>query len=531
MPEAEPSHIAAWNKDARACLTRQDFSGTEKLCRQIINVDSKHADAHFMLAVIALETKQLVPAVKLLERAIAIDAGQAEYYALLGRAFAAMHQGARALEAADHAARLVTTDAVTLDTIGCIYSHAGAHDKAVPLFLRATRQCPHDPQFQYNLAVSLRFIGDFAAAEKAYEKAISVDRRFFKAHWSLAQLRTQTKSANHLERMEALLQEVPDNIEARIFLHNGLAKEYEDLADYESAWHHLSAGKALVRSGMDYSIADDQEIFSTVEHIYTQELLNQPCAGCATEEPVFIVGMPRTGTTLVERILTSHASVHSAGELSNFGQQLKLLSGAETSRLLDPQTLRAGAQVDPAALGNAYLESTRPETGRTARFVDKMPLNFLNIGAIHRALPNARIICVRRNPMDTCLSNYRVLFSPEKAAYYRYSFDLLETGQYYLLFDRIMQYWESVLPGRVLQVDYEKMVANQEAESRRLIDFCGLDWEDACLQFEKNTAPVATASSAQVRQPIYTKAVERWKHYEQQMQPLRDLFDERGVRV
>jgi len=484
-----------------------------------------------MLAVIALETNQLVPAVKLLERAIAIDAGQAEYYALLGRAFAAMHQGARALEAADHAAPLVTTDAVTLDTIGCIYSHAGAHDKAVPLFLRATAQRPDDPQFQYNLAVSLRFIGDFVAAEKAYEKAISVDRQFFKAHWSLAQLRTQTKSGNHIERMEALLQQVPDNIEARVFLHNGLAKEYEDLANYESAWHHLSAGKALVRDGMEYSLADDQDIFAAVEHIYTRELLNQPCAGCPSEEPVFIVGMPRTGTTLVERILTSHTSVHSAGELSNFGQQLKWLSGAETRRLLDPQTLRAGAQVDPAVLGNAYLESTRPETGRTARFVDKMPLNFLNIGAIHRALPNARIVCVRRNPMDTCLSNYRVLFSPEKAAYYRYSFDLLETGQYYLLFDHLMQYWDTVLPGRVLRVDYEKMVANQEVESRRLIDFCGLDWEDACLQFEKNPAPVATASSAQVRQPIYTAAVERWKHYQQQMQSLRDLFDERGVKV
>jgi hypothetical protein len=241
--------------------------------------------------------------------------------------------------------------------------------------------------------------------------------------------------------------------------------------------------------------------------------------------------MPRTGTTLVERILTSHSAVHSAGELSNFGQQLKSLSGVVSAKVLDAATLTGTSHIDPAVLGKAYLDSTRPETGKTARFVDKLPLNFLNIGFIHRALPNARIVCIRRNPMDTCLSNYRQLFPPEKAIYYRYSFDLLETGRYYLLFDQLMRYWDEVLPGKVLRVDYEQVVANQESESRRLIEFCGLDWEDDCLNFEKNTAPVATASSAQVRQPIYTNAVERWKRYEQDLQPLKEFFDEHGVTI
>jgi hypothetical protein len=285
---------------------------------------------------------------------------------------------------------------------------------------------------------------------------------------------------------------------------------------------------------MKYSVDDDRELFDTVKEIFTKNYLLDSASshqGHPTQEPVFIIGMPRTGTTLIERILTSHSAVYSAGELSNFGQQLNRLSGVSSVRLLEAAILRAGASIDPALLGKAYLDSTRPGTGITERFVDKMPLNFLNVGFIHRALPNARIICVRRNPMDTCLSNYRVLFSPEKATYYRYSFDLLETGQYYLLFDQLMDHWAEVLPGKVLQVDYEQVVANQEIESRRLIDFCGLDWEDACLRFEKNTAPVATASSAQVRQPIYSSAVERWRHYERQLQPLRELLEDNGVTI
>jgi tetratricopeptide (TPR) repeat protein len=531
LPEASQSDIAEWTHLAKASLARRDFANTEQFCRLIIDADNRHADAHFLLAVLALETQQFMPAVKFLERAIVFDATKAEYFALLGRAYAALQRSGKALEAADRAASMDSSDAVILDTIGCIYSHAGAHEKAVPQFIRAVQLRPEEPQFQYNLAVSLRFLGDFDGAETAYERAISADPNFCKAHWSLAQLRRQTKSNNHIERMEGLLRQMPNDDEAKTFLHNGLAKEYEDIQDFESAFRHLSAGKSLVRNSMEYSLSEDQRIFDAVEETFTKDLLQQSVAGYSSDEPIFIVGMPRTGTTLVERILTSHSAVYSAGELSNFGQQLRLLSEQSPGKLLDAEMISNSIRIDHAALGKAYLESTRPDTGKTQHFVDKMPLNFLNIGLIHRALPNARIVCVRRNPMDTCLSNYRVLFSPEKAIYYRYSFDLLETGRYYMLFDHLMQHWEDVLPGKVLRVDYEQMVGNQEAESRRLIDFCGLEWEDACLSFDKNTAPVATASSAQVRQPIYTNAVERWRRYEQPLQPLRDLLVAGGLSI
>jgi hypothetical protein len=178
-------------------------------------------------------------------------------------------------------------------------------------------------------------------------------------------------------------------------------------------------------------------------------------------------------------------------------------------------------------MGQDYIAATRPATGHTPHFIDKMPLNFLYAGFIAQALPNARIICVRRNPLDTCLSNFRQLFSL-RSAYYAYSYDLLDCGRYYLMFDALMRHWDSLFPGRIFTLQYEDLIADQEGKSRELIEFCGLDWEAACLDFHTNQAPVATASSAQVREPIYRTAVERWKRYEAQLQPLAELFSQHG---
>jgi hypothetical protein len=226
--------------------------------------------------------------------------------------------------------------------------------------------------------------------------------------------------------------------------------------------------------------------------------------------------MPRTGTTLVERILTSHSKVFSAGELISMPKATKAAEQKPESYMYE--------------LGKHYLEDTRPATGELPHFIDKMPINFMYAAFIHLALPNAKMICLRRNPMDACLSNFRQLFA-ENFRFYNYSNNLIDTGIYYILFDQLMTHWHEVMPGAILEVQYESVVANQEEESRRIVEHCGLDWEDACLNFEKNKAPVATASSTQVREPIYTRAVERWRKYEKHLQPLRELLENNGIEV
>jgi hypothetical protein len=220
--------------------------------------------------------------------------------------------------------------------------------------------------------------------------------------------------------------------------------------------------------------------------------------------------------------------VFAAGELSTFGLVLKRAARTQSNRVLDAETLGAAAQCDLAAVGAAYVDGTRPRTGHTERFIDKMPLNFFYAPLIRRALPNAKIVCLRRNPLDTCLSNYRQLFATG-FSYYDYAYDLLDTGRYYAAFDSLMKLWLQTTPQNYLEVHYEDVVADTEREARRLLEFCELPWDARCVDFQANVAPVATASSAQVRQPIYRTAVERWRSYERELAPLRDLLAAEGV--
>jgi hypothetical protein len=222
--------------------------------------------------------------------------------------------------------------------------------------------------------------------------------------------------------------------------------------------------------------------------------------------------------------------VESAGELLNFGVALKRLSGTGTPRLVDPATVHAARDVDLGVLGAEYLASTRPLSGKTPRFIDKLPHNFLYAGFIAKALPDAKIICLRRDPLDTCVSNFRQGFG-QASPFHDYAFDLLDTGRYYVLFDRLMAHWQRVFPGRILEIRYETIVEAQEHSSRRLLEFCGLPWHEACLRFEDNQAPVSSASAVQVRSPIHRSGIKRWKRYEPQLVELKALLRDAGIAI
>jgi Flp pilus assembly protein TadD len=526
-PEAEVDQLL---QEARRFIGRRNFGAAQQNCLRILQINDSHAEAHFLLGIISAEVGRFSNAVEFIRKAIKLRPGQSDYYAHLGRCLAMLKRDAEAAEAAEKALAANEPGPLTLDTIGVVFSRLGQHEKAVEVFRRATEKAPTNSAFQFNLGSSLQFIGDFENAEKAYEKAVSQTPRFYKAHSALTNIRTQTPEHNHIQRLEGLLEKVGDDADGNLHLRHALAREYEDVGQIEASFNHLRLGNLYKRRTLDYSIDDDQKRFEALERLFDSNRLSRPTEGFRTSEPIFVVGMPRTGTTLVERILTSHSKVSSAGELQNFPIALKNASGTTSSQVMDVETLANGMNTDFKALGESYLESTRPLTALLPYFVDKMPLNFFYIGFIHLALPNAKIICLRRNPMDTCLSNFRQLFAVN-FSYYNYAYDLMEIGRYYVLFERLMQHWHNVLPNRVLEVSYENIVSNQAAESRRLVEFCGLDWEESCLRFDKNTAPVATASAAQVRRPIYLSARNRWKKYADVLQPLRDYLESEGISV
>jgi tetratricopeptide (TPR) repeat protein len=504
-------------------LELEDYRAAHAGCMRVLQKHGPHPEAYYLLGILTAAHENHAKAVEILDRAIALDGEDPRFHAHRAKALLTINRRELAQEAANQAAALGPRDALTWDTVGVVYTRLGDHDAAVRLFESAAAANPDQASYQYNLAASRQFAGDFSGAETAYRAAIELQPDMAKAYSALVQLRKQTSDDNLMTEMEALFDAAVGDGENRLHLGHALAKTCEDLGDYPAALAWLERAKRGKRTLIAYNGATDQSVFDAAMQT------GGPADGWPSQRPIFVVGLPRTGTTLVDRILSSHSAVQSAGELANFSTLTKRMSGTPGEFVMDAPTLTAAEGLDPSELGKAYEDSTAALVGDASRFVDKMPLNSLYAGLIHRALPNAQIICLRRHPMDACLSNYRQLFATS-FSYYNYAYDLASCGRYYLMFDRLVKHWQARLPAdRFTTVAYEDIVVDLEGQARRLIAHCGLDWEARCLDFHAQSGAVATASSVQVRQPIYSSSVGRWRRYGEALQPLRDVLEEGGV--
>jgi tetratricopeptide (TPR) repeat protein len=499
-----------------------------EIAGELIPQAPEHPGVFSIAGVACMELGEFRPAIEHLRRAAELDSTRADFATLHAKALSAGGLHAFAMDAVDRALALNPADPMTLDTLGLICIRAQEYPRAIEAFRRAVALFQHNAQYRFNLATALIATGNLEEAEAELEHSIALAPRYWNPHLSLARLRQQTSERNHLSRLLPLLEHHEADVGARTYLNMSLAKEYEDLGDYPKAFAHLVRGKAASRRGLRYSIDQDEALFDLVMRSFPTE---QPALiGDPNEEAIFVVGMPRSGTTLVERILSSHPDVHGAGELQNFAQALQQVSGHRGSFVADPAAMAHLQELDWKRLGSTYIASTRPSTGHTRRFVDKLPHNFLFLGFIVHALPRARIVCLKRDPVDTCLSNFQQLFEPG-SAHFGYSFDLLDTGRYYILFDRLMRHWKQIFSGRILELDYESLVSRQEATTRELLTFCDLPWHDACLRFERNTAPVATLSAVQVRQSMNAGSVGRWRNYRPELSALLELLVDAAVEV
>ena len=441
--------------------------------------------------------------------------------ALAHRARRQWSQAEAALQTAAEAAR---GDAAACAAVADVCSRFGKFELAYELYDRAIVLRPADSRYWFNRAAVRRFLGQLDAAEADYDRCLALAPDDSQAYLNRSQLRTQSEQRNHVA---ALLQQLSRHTlswQDEVALRFALAKEYEDLGRHEQSWQQLAQGASLRRRHLQYSLGPD---LATVDWLIEAFPVDRPPAsGADCAEPIFIIGMPRTGSTLVERILGSHSQVFAAGELSDLALAVVAaarghLNGPETRQAL----IAASAGVDLARLGADYLARTRASTGHTPRFTDKMPLNYLYCGLIDAALPNASIVHVTRHPMATCYGIYKVLFEQG----YPFSYDLAEIGAYYIGYRRLMAHWHRRMPGRILDVAYEDLVADPESQIRRLLDALGLSWEAGCLDFHRNPAATSTASASQVRQPIHTRALTQWRHYTARLAPLRRQLEAAGI--
>lgn len=511
-------------REAASHLASRRYKEAHAACMDALRDDPNSAQAFYLLGVLAADHANHRKAIELFDRALSLSQGNPRYLAERARSRIALFDRDGAVEDALAAGAAPRLSPRTLDTIGVIYSRLGLHTEAAPFFQRAVDAEPENASFLYNLGAARQFMGDFSAAESAFRRTIAREPAHVRAWSSLILMQRQTTAKNDIATLESLFPTLT-TADDRLHIGHALAKSHEDIGNADQAMQWLGQAKALKREAAPYNTADIESLFAAA----SRAGITGPTTGNPDPSPIFIVGLPRTGTTLLDRILSSHSDVSSAGELSDFALELKRAAGTPSPLVLDADTLDTAGALDLAAIGERYIARARRVVGDSTRFVDKMPLNFFYAPLILRALPNARIICLRRNPADTVLSNYRQLFATS-FGYYGYAYDLAWTAHYYAQFDRLMSHFKTQLPvDRFTEVRYEHLVSDLEGEARRLVAFCGLDWQEQCLAFHENAAPVATASASQVRRPLYATSVNRWKRHRDAMKPALEVLTASGI--
>jgi tetratricopeptide (TPR) repeat protein len=399
-----------------------------------------------------------------------------------------------------------------LQDVGRLYSHLNLHAQAERCYELAAGLTPNDPQALYNWATCLIAVGRLDAAEKLLTRVIALAPHDYDAYYNRSTLRRQAAERNHVAEIRRALSRpgLPPN--AQVALGYALAKELEDLGQYADSFAALKVAADVRRGLLSYRVEDDVAAMAEIGRAFDAEYFKCPPAeGHADPCPIFIVGLPRSGTTLVDRILSSHPQVQSRGESSDIATAIMRLAGPAP----DKQTLiRRAATLNPAELGRSFC-ARLPDTN-AFHLIDKTPINFLYLGMIARALPQARLIHVRRGPVDVCYAMYKTLFRMA----YPFSYELSDLARYFLSYTALMQHWRTLLGARLIEIEYEKLVGNQEQTTRELLAACDLPWDEACLDFHRNRSPSLTASASQIRQPIYKSSVGLWRHYARELQPL-----------
>jgi tetratricopeptide (TPR) repeat protein len=410
---------------------------------------------------------------------------------------------------------LATGVADAYDGLAYISMALGRHDRANALYRRATQIAPQDPRFWYNLACSERGLGRLVEAEAACDRGISLDATQYPTYLLRSELRVQAPDANHIDELESQLTRAGADYRAQVFLGYALAKELDDLGRFDEAFRWFAAAAKTRRARLAYDVATDERKLQRIAEVYPREACVAPPPATHSRIPadssryIFIVGLPRSGTTLVERILTGLPDVRSNGETDNFSRALlKASRGAG-------DVFERAAAADPDAVAADYARFACSGAGAD-RIIEKLPLNYLYVGAVHRAMPEAKILLVRRSPLDSCFAMYRTLF----AEGYPFSYDLEELGRYYAAYEQLMNHWRSCLGDRLCEIVYEDLVREPQRIGRTIAQYCGLTWSDAAIDIQQNKSVSLTASAAQVRRPIYGSSSGRWRHYHAHLEVL-----------
>ena len=519
---ARPDDIDALHLYGCAAMELGDFDASIGALQSVVAYAPQFAEAHDNLGNSLMAVGRLEEAEAAFRRAIAAKPAFAAAHNNLGNVLDKLRDFEAAAEAYRRALGIDPNSALAHNNLGTALQHLGAFEEAEAAYRKAIEIEPDLSATHNNLGSLLQSLGRLEDAEAALRQALAIKPDYATAFRHLSSLNSFSVGDADIRHAEKVLASATVTDDQVMDFSFALAKAYDDVGDYDRAFSHLEKGNRIKRASIAHDAGLDQSIIERTIAAFDRDVFARLAGnGFPSEAPIFIVGMPRSGTTLVEQIVASHSQVQAGNELQDFVRLGLELGERIQSSNSYPEAVADLRPEDLEPLGRAYVEQVSRRLAPTTRFTDKQTENFRTIGLIHLALPNAKIIHCLRDPVDTCLSCYKTYFVNDVD----FAYDLPELGRHYRARTRLMDHWHTVLPGRILDIRYEDLVADQETLTRGLLEFCGLPWEDACLAFHENPRPVLTASAAQVRRPIYRDALNRWKHYERH---LAQLFEALG---
>jgi tetratricopeptide (TPR) repeat protein len=495
----------------------------ERIYRDVLLRDPGNVDALRLLAGVAMRAKQWGDAEVLLEKALDKAPDFVQGWLDLGLARQEQDRTEDALDAYAHAMRLEPDRPNAYAAAATTNAMAGRHDEALQLFADALKRKPDLASALTGRGHTLKTVGRQTEAIESYRSCIEHNPWHGETWWSLANLKTFHFADEDIAEMEAQIGDERLADEHRANFLFALGKAYEDRGEYARAFDYYCQGNENRRERESYDPVNTADTHDHLISIFTREFIDSNAgSGNPSNAPIFIVGLPRSGSTLIEQVLGSHPDVEGTHELPDLVRVARSTGTQRPDREKYPKVLTLLDFAELEQLGSDYLNtSKRHRKEGTPRFTDKMPNNFVHVGLLSLILPNAKIINAKRHPLDSCFGCFKQLFARGQP----FTYDLFELGEFYFEYDRLMKHWHEVLPGKVLDVQYEEVVDDLEAQVRRILDYCELSWDDACLRFYESDRAVKTASSEQVRKPIYASSKHRWRDYENELEPLIEVLE------
>ncbi|GLS26626.1 tetratricopeptide repeat-containing sulfotransferase family protein [Marinibactrum halimedae] len=527
-------------ENAEQALHEKDYRLAHELCLKALKQDSNNSQAHFLLAMNAMERREFKKAKTLLTVACRNHPNNADYALQLARLYTLLNLNTDAKAVCQTLIQNVSLNDLNgwqSDTLGVLLSRLNQHNEAHPYFFHAVTMCPENSEYRYNLGSNERFLGNFNSAIHHFQHIIEHTPTFYKAYLPITELRKATQDNHLIDKIQCVLPSFETSSDAHLHLCHSLAREFEALHQFSKAFYWWKTGNDEKRKTLPYHIHQDIALFNAVKK-RTPSLMT-PISGSHLVKtsspqnngpiPLFIIGLPRSGTTLLERMLSNHERIESFGELQDFPIAVKTLSQTPSSVVMDEATIFASQSLPPEKLRNEYYRRIQHHISNLPPscqyFIDKLPLNFFNADLIAKTWPEAKILIMLRDPLDVCLGNFKQLFSVN-FSYYNYSYDITDCAKYITAFRDLISHWQNIIPEhQVTTIEYENLVQAPEKHIKAITQFLQLPWQEQCLDFEKNQQPVSTASAVQVRKPLYKNAIRAWKKYSNELKPAINILN------